>query len=360
MNKETNNEQREKYYLHYFRRTDIPALTEEELEQESAEIYARIRPAQVGRPRRLWYAAAAIVATLGIGLVVHSSATRDIAANPSLAATPGAEIGPAVRAATLELADGTRLSLSGLKDGHIAGQRGVSISKLSGDILLYTKQAATPAEENTIEFNTLSTVKGQQYQVCLPDGTKVWLNAASSITFPASFAHQKRREVRLTGEAYFEVAKDKEHPFIVNTQKQKVEVLGTHFNISAYADEATAKTTLLEGSVRVSNERETRVLLPGQQSQATKGDIAVSRTDLKESVAWKNGEFIFNNEALSDILKEVARWYSIEVIQLADHKDLRLSGTISRTKNLSTVLRALEMTGNITFRVEGKKVYVVK
>jgi len=361
----TENEQQAKYRLHYFRRDDIPVLSEDELKEESEQIFNELmqgHASKSGLVRPLWYSAAAAAAVLLVasGLYLFSgyndhSRQDSIAKNTS--ETNINDILPGKQTATLTLANGKKIDLDEAAQGEIAEQNGVLISKTSGGGLIY---AAKKLKTNTTEFNTLSTVKGQQYQVVLPDGSKVWLNAASSITYPANFTNLKNRMVQLRGEAYFEVAKDKSHPFIVKTEKQHVEVLGTHFNVNSYDDEKSTTTTLLEGSVKVFSGKGEKVLLPGQQSSLAKNSMLISKADVNETVAWKNGDFIFNNEEFSNILRQLSRWYNVEIVDSGHHENLHLSGTISRSKNISTVLRALEVTGKVKFKIEEKTVVVIE
>jgi ferric-dicitrate binding protein FerR (iron transport regulator) len=242
---------------------------------------------------------------------------------------------------------------------------------------------------------TAATPRGGTYQITLPDGTKVWLNAASSLKFPASFGSLKTRSVELTGEGYFEVAKDKAHPFIVATAKQEVQVLGTHFNINAYNDEGSTKTTLLEGSVSVSSlplysssrgkrsderplghatsrdlsyrrddggGRDDVVLKPNQESVLTNNaQIRVTDVTAEDAVAWKNGDFVFRGEALESVMRKVARWYDVEVVYADDvPRDVVIGGYVSRSRNISVVLERMAKTGRIKFKIEGKKITVMK
>jgi len=359
--KRNDEEQAAKYRLHYFRRNDVPALTESELEEESARIYQSLmegRAIQPVKSRRLWYQ---VAATAAVGLIVaglfyfnqQQPAGKPVGAEVVYTN----DIAPGKLGATLTLANGKKIDLSVAANGLIADQEGVSISKTSDGKLVYTIKDSNSSIQ---EFNTLSTVNGQQYEVILPDGSKIWLNAASTLTYPANFAKLNKRKVELNGEAYFEVAKDKSRPFIVRTDRQEVEVLGTHFNVNSYRNEDAIKTTLLEGSVRVSDSKSQKVLLPGQQSLLTDDALRISKVDVDEAVAWKNGDFIFKNEEFNTILRQIARWYNVEIVNSKHRPDLRLSGTISKSKHLSTVLKALEVTGEIKFKIEGKRVTVLE
>ncbi|WP_431292934.1 FecR family protein [Pedobacter sp. P26] len=196
----------------------------------------------------------------------------------------------------------------------------------------------------------------------LPDGTIVFLNAESSLKYPVSFVEKGKRQVFLTGEGYFEVAKDRSHPFIVKTTRQEVQVLGTHFNINSYDDEAATTTTLLEGSVLVSNSNLVqKVLRPGEQSVLSSGRIQVAPADVEEAIDWKNGEFIFGGDNFRTVMRKIERWYNIEVIyEPSAPINLQLGGFSSRSRNISTVLKMIAKTGEVHFRIEGRKVFVSK
>jgi len=356
-----------KYWLHYFSKDDIPQLSEDELNQETEAIYNSLMEGRApAKVKRLWYpavAAACLLMVLGIGLFYFSQQNTEIPKN-DIVTTSINDVAPAKNTATLTLANGKKIILSDAPTGLIAEQANVSIFKTEDGKLVYKAKSSTAnvqeaASENP-GLNTITTARGQQYQVELSDGTKIWLNAASSFTFSATFASLKQRKVELNGEAYFEVAKDKVHPFIVKTDKQEVEVLGTHFNVNSYSDENTTKTTLLEGSVKVSDKKAQKILRPGQESLLSKSELSVRNVNTEEAVAWKNGDFIFDNEDFGSILRQVARWYNVEIIDSGNHEGLHLTGTVSRSKNISAVLKALEVTGKVKFKVDGNRVIVTK
>lgn len=314
----------------------------------------------------LWYrmvAAAAVLLIVGTSLYLYKSGISSFFKDDLADAK---HIAAGKNTATLTLSNGRQINLSDASKGLLADESGISINKTSDGQLVYEVKGGTAAG-NENRLNTISTPKGGQYQVVLPDGSKVWLNAASSIKFSSDFAGHNQRKVQLMGEAYFEVAKDKSHPFIVQTDKQNVEVLGTHFNINAYRDEELTKTTLLEGSVRVSlpgDVTETRrndafvILKPGQQAVLADGPLAINQTDMEEAVAWKNGYFKFNSESLSSIMRKLSRWYDMEVIYKGGISRDRFGGTISRYKNVADVLEMLESTKLVKFKVEGRAIIV--
>lgn len=204
-------------------------------------------------------------------------------------------------------------------------------------------------------MNTLSTGRGETYQVQLPDGSKVWLNAMTSLKYPANFSTSKERRVRLDGEAYFEVSKDKQHPFIVSSDNQEVKVLGTHFNISGYPDEASVKTTLLEGAVLVNN----RELKPGQQASLKEKIITITNTDVEEAVAWKAGMFMFTDLNLGELMKMVSRWYDVDVVYTSKEViNQQFSGSVSRFQKVSQLIQVLERTNLVKFKIEGRKITI--
>ncbi|MGN7989186.1 FecR family protein [Pedobacter sp. 22226] len=271
------------------------------------------------------------------------------------------DVAPGKNKAILTLANGKKISLSDATTGNIAEEAGFSITKTADGQLVYNIAESENVEDTRL--NTISTPNGGEWQIRLPDGSTVWLNAASSIRYPLNIGTAKQRVVKLDGEAYFEVAKDKLHPFIVETDKQSVEVLGTHFNINSYNDEIITKTTLLEGSVRVSqkNTNQSEILKPGEQSILSVSGIDVRGVDVDEAIAWKNGYFMFNNEKQVSILRKVARWYNVEV-EYADPeaKEVMYYGTVSRFEKISKVLRKFEQTGEVRFDIKGNKLIVYK
>lgn len=276
------------------------------------------------------------------------------------------DIAPGSNKAVLTLADGRKISLTDATSGELAEQSGINITKAADGQLLYTISDASSAS-GKLEFNTIETPKGGQYQIVLPDGTKVWLNAASSLKFPVSFTSLKERQVELVGEAYFEVAKEKAHPFIVSTEKQKIQVLGTHFNVYAYKEESAVKTTLLEGSVEVfgtssKSDLHNKVKLsPGEQSISTNNGIEILRVDTEEAVAWKQGYFRFDDESLENIMRKISRWYNVDVYWEDDGtKKETYAAVTTRFDNVSRLLKMLEQTGDAQFEIEERIIKISK
>lgn len=266
------------------------------------------------------------------------------------------DILPGTNKAILTFDDGSKVILDTSKNGNLAKQGATNILKPEKGQLVYQSNKAT---SNRPMYNTVTTPNGGQYQIVLSDGTKVWMNAASSLRFPMVFVG-KERKVEMTGEVYFEVAKNAKMPFKVISNGQEVEVLGTHFNVMAYQNEKAIKTTLLEGSVKVTKDNHSAVLQPGQQSKVgfTNGIFrTLNEVSLDEELAWKNGNFQFNNTSLETIMRQLERWYDVEVQYIGKVPDEHFTGKLPRNTNLSNVLKILSMS-DIQFKIEGKKIII--
>lgn len=270
------------------------------------------------------------------------------------------DIKPGGNKAYLILSDGKSIDLNEQRAGLIGKDVGKSILKTADGGIEYVDRHGHPiAASNAV--NTLRTPNGGHYKVVLGDGTKVWLNAASQLKYPADFKNLKERKIELMGEAYFEVAKDSAHPFIVQTDDQQIRVLGTHFNVNSYHDEGGSKTTLLEGSIRAVGKHAEAMIKPGQQViSSSTGQLKVDEADTELAVAWKNDQFMFESEPVKPLMKKLARWYDVEVIYSEDIPEIRFNGAISKFENISAVLKILENTGKVHFEVSGRKVYVTK
>jgi transmembrane sensor len=265
-------------------------------------------------------------------------------------------IQPGSNKATLTLSDGSVINLSDAQSGLISKQGNVTVGKTADGKLIYEVKSA---KNQALIYNTITTPRGGEYQVILPDGTKVWLNAESSIRFPSIFAGAERK-VQLTGEAYFEVAKNKEMPFKIDVNNMGIEVLGTHFNVNAYTNEADIKTTLLEGSVKLTSGNNQELLRPGQQASLGKQSrFKIHEVNVDEAVAWKNGYFIFDNEDIQDIMRKVSRWYDVDVVYQGKIDQGNFGGTVSRFNSVAGVLKSLELTGTVHFKVEGRRITVM-
>jgi transmembrane sensor len=315
-------------------------------------------PSSNDRIRKLWLriaAAASIVFCLGIGSYYYNHQKRDrqLVQNKPIEN----DVAAGSNKAYLTLGNGRRISLTDAKNGTIASQAGKTIQKTADGLIAYDISNSIHKTTEII-FNTIETPRGGQYQVVLPDGSKVWLNSASSLKYPAAFTGTNR-QVELNGEAYFEVAKDKAHPFKVKTNKETVEVLGTHFNINSYSDEPTIKTTLLEGSVKITTANQQQIIKPGEQA-VLGSSLKIQQADEEEVLAWKNGLFMFNDEPLESIMRKVSRWYDVD-IQYGDiDKTQSFGGGVSRFDNISKVLQKLEITRMVHFKIQGKTIYVTK
>jgi ferric-dicitrate binding protein FerR (iron transport regulator) len=255
------------------------------------------------------------------------------------------DVAPGSNKAMLTLTNGKTINLSNLKTGVVIDAAALTYN----DGTRIAEDSKTSGPQQMI----LHTPKGGTYQVVLPDGTKVWLNAASTLTFPATFTDLKERKVALNGEAYFEVAANVKQPFRVETTAQLVEVLGTHFNINAYESETIAKTTLLQGSIRVGK----LLLKPGEQAA---GAAKVTDINMDEIMGWKNGYFVFENEQLPSIMRKISRWYDVEIVFKGEMPVDEFGGRVTRFVNLSQVLKKLELTNKVHFKIEGKTVIVTK
>ncbi|TJZ60018.1 DUF4974 domain-containing protein [Sphingobacterium olei] len=314
-------------------------------------------PDRKNKTLKLWFKIATVAASLvliftGIYFFNHRPVTPS-----AIVKVEEQEINPGDFGATLTMANGKKISLASVSKGEIARESGIVITKTDDGRLMYQIDEKL-YDPNAI--NTLSTARGETYQVTLPDGSRVYLNAASSLTYSASLLQNGKRVVKLIGEGYFEVAKDRRHPFIVKTNKQEIEVLGTHFNISSYTDDEVEKTTLLEGSVKLSALGNSKLLKPGQQAKLSGGKIAIVETDADLVVAWKNNEFVVESEHIEAIMKMIERWYNVEVIYIGEKTRERFSGKVSRFDNLSKVLEIVESTGEAHFDIKGRTVYVSK
>ncbi|MCX2483332.1 FecR family protein [Pedobacter sp. MR2016-24] len=268
------------------------------------------------------------------------------------------DVAPGKHAATLTLANGKKIYLTDAAAGNLANESGVSISRNAKGEIVYTITENSNAAAGVM--NKLETSRGEQTQVRLPDGSTVCLNAASSLKYPVSFVNQKNRKVSLSGEGYFEIAKDKTHPFIVESKGQEIKVLGTHFNINAYSDESSSKTTLLEGSILISTVNNSQTLIPGSEATNDGKNINVQLVDTELAVAWKNNLFLFENEELGSIMRQVERWYNVEVIYSDNIAHERFGGGVSRFNSVAKLLKSLEATGKVHFRIEDRKIYVFK
>ncbi|MDQ7948424.1 MAG: DUF4974 domain-containing protein [Pedobacter sp.] len=315
-----------------------------------------LQPQETRKPVKWWPKIAIAASILAFFVPIYFLAVRQTNTNSELILKN--DIAPGKDGATLTLANGKKISVGEMDPGQVLNEPGIRISKTKDGQLIYQLSDDKNAH---VGFNTLATSRAEQTQVRLQDGTVIYLNAESSLKYPTSFARAEKRQVELTGEAYFEVAKDKDHPFQVQAANQSVEVLGTTFNISGYADEPTVKTTLLEGSVRIVNQNSnaTALLKPGEQAIVREGLLQKRTVEAEDVVAWKKGYFMFDNETLEEVMKKVARWYDLDVRYAdANIRYKTFFGSVSRFEQVSEVLKLLQKTGGVTFELKGKEIIV--
>jgi transmembrane sensor len=310
--------------------------------------------------------AAMILLTITTGIYFYSNRTIQVE-EQFVEINVKNDILPGNNKAILTLANGSKISLDDAANGLLASEGNIAITKTENGEIVYEKNNLEKNNDilNHAAINTIQTPKGGKFQVRLPDGSKVWLNSASTLSYPTAFTGSERK-VKLKGEAYFEIASNKKIPFRVESDGQIVEVLGTHFNINSYDDEDFTKTTLLEGSVKVILHSKsdvlgkTRMLKPGEQSltNSSQSGIRIENADTEKAVAWKNGYFKFKNTPIQQIMREVERWYDVELVYEGTMPTDEFTGFISNEVNISGVLKILEQSGGVKFSVKGKKIKV--
>ncbi len=329
--------------------TDQPGMTLPEADwkriwdgiQEAKKPVAKTIPI---RRRKVWLSAAAVLLLIAAGTTYFVSQKTNEKPVIAAGSFKGDIAAPGINKATLTLANGKKIILDSIGKGSLAFAGAASASKIGDGQLVYNNSTAI------VEYHTLANPKGSKpVELELPDGSIAWLNAASSITFPTAF-NGSTREISITGEAYFEVTHNAKQPFIVNAGNQQIEDIGTSFNVNAYTDEAGIKTTLVEGSVKINN----AVLRPGQQYLSGKVETA----DLDADLAWKNGLFVFNSVGIETVMRQVARWYDLEVVYEGKKTGDTFGGGITRSASLNQVLEILQ-SSKVHFRLEGRKLMVL-
>jgi transmembrane sensor len=347
---------------------DWPAATETEEKQVYDRMLSNIdRHIDATYPQPVplskWYYIAAAAAIFLVGSFATFLYLDKAAPEKIQVLTFKNDIMRGVKNAIMKVVFGCLVFFEGEKKYIFAHKLGLNIARISDGQLAFDKQQKdAQTGSGAPKYNTISTPKGGQYRIILPDGTKVWLNAISSIRFPSYFSAGERR-VEITGEAYFEVSKNKQMPFRVISGQQALEVLGTKFNINAYANEPQINTTLAEGSIRLNriNASESSILKPGEQAQLKTGSklgAKIVPADLDEALAWKNDAFVFNDMPITEIMQQIERWYDIELVYNGPKPDLRFTGIIPRNSNLSTFLKVLEGSGGLKFGIDHKKVFI--
>lgn len=300
--------------------------------------------------RRTWTAAAAILLLFAAGTTLYLNHRKTTTPAPAITKH---DIPPGHNGAVLTLSNGKQIVLDTAGNGMLTSDSHIKVIKKDGQLSYEGKTAE-------VLYNTVSTPKGRQWQLTLNDGTKVWLNAASSIHYPINFTG-KQRIIEITGEAYLEVSPNASAPFIVKTPTQEIQVLGTHFNINAYADEPILRTTLLEGSIKVSTAGKTILLHPGEQvaSNTATDDLVTTKPDVANVIAWINGRFKFDHSDIKTVMRQIARWYDVEVEYRGSLPDYQFAGGTFRNNNLSEVLQVLELSG-LHFKLENHKIIVMQ
>lgn len=309
---------------------------------------------------KVWMAsAAALLIFMSVGFYFFRlKQSQPVAISKKIDVIPGGN------KAILTLADGSEIILDQVANGRLAKQGNITINKASEGQLVYDASESNINNDNArITYNTISTPRGGQYHVILPDGSKVWLNSASSINFPTAF-NGNERNVTITGEAYFEVVTNTSKPFNVKANGTTVKVLGTHFNVMAYTDETLVKTTLLEGSVKVSSGKISNMIKPGEQAQITDENIKIINANLDEAIAWKKGYFYFKDTDIKTVMRQISRWYDVDVQYKGNVPETVFSGKMHKNVNASKVLEILSYF-KVNFRIEeplissGKKTIVI-
>lgn len=343
----------ESWYLQ-LNETSRRQLTDADLTEAEQNLWASLdaetRPAKTST---LWpriAAAASIILALAIGTYFITHPTQNIQQQ-----AVAQDIAPGTNKAYITLANGKKIMLTGAANGLLTTQGGTQINITANGQVAYTEGKTT---EQIAVYNTLSTPRGGQFALTLADGTKVWLDAGSSITYPVAFVG-KERAVSITGQAYFEVAHNTAKPFKVTAANQTVEVLGTHFNVDAYADEPAMATTLLQGKIKISVKGSgSKILAPGDQAQVSGSNIAItSLTDADAAIAWHKGMFRFKDASITEVMRQLSRWYDVDVTYEGKIPDTKFTGELYRNVSALKVSDVLSYA-NIHFRIAGKQIIV--
>lgn len=334
-------------------------LKGEDYNRIKSEIWTNIAPKQtvIYSYKKLWLrtaAAAALFISLGIGGYYFYQQANN---NQELISQN--EIKPGINGATLTLSNGKQIALDEAGQGKLSEEAGISISKSKDGLLIYEVKSESGTDDKK-HLNTLATARGESFLMILPDKSKVWLNADSRLVFDANMNHSAIRKVQLEGEAYFEVAKVKK-PFIVETGKQEIQVLGTVFNVKAYPSDLLTKTTLVEGRVSVKSAGQNLMLQPGEMAIASHSSLKKQQVDISEEIAWKEGNFIFTNEKLSEILKVIGRWYNIDFVFVDEQlQEETFEAMFPKTIPIQDILNVLQSTGKVKFEIKNRTAYVKK
>ncbi len=350
----------ESWYVNYSKNAQLPDIDDQQLEDSQQDnllkLLVKIRPRAKHNYFRYLKVAAAVSGFIIVSLTLFRSFTADKKQTATIKPIHTLQpIPPGGNKAILILSDGSSIALTDAKKGELANDKGVKINKKANGQITYTRNGVS-VEQQVNAFNTVITPRGGQYQLVLSDGTKVWLNSASSLKYPVTFTGNKR-EIELSGEAYFEVAHNQHKPFRVISNGQIVEVLGTHFNVNAYADEPAAKTTLLEGSVKVQSNGISKTIKPNEQVMLKDGAMSIAKVDVNEAVAWKNGFFYFKDDDIKSVMRQLARWYNVDIKYEGEIPQREFSGEISKNIDASKLLAILSFE-KITYHIENKTIII--
>jgi transmembrane sensor len=351
----------ETWYANYSKNARLPDINDQQLEQNQKDnllkLLAKIHPSA----KHNYFRSLSVAAAVSGFIIVSLTLLKPIIFDKKQTATvipvhnTPPPLPPGGNKAILILSDGSSIALNDAQKGELANDKGVKIDKKTNGQISYTRNGAD-ANQLANAFNTVITPRGGQYKLVLSDGTKVWLNSASSLKYPLSFTGNKR-EIQLSGEAYFEVAHNRHKPFRVISNGQIVEVLGTHFNVNAYADEPAIKTTLLEGSVKVQSNGISKTIKPNEQVMLKAGTMNIAKADVTEAVAWKNGFFYFKDDDLKSVLRQLARWYNVDIKYEGEIPQREFSGEISKNIDASKLFAILSFE-KITYQVENKTIII--
>jgi transmembrane sensor len=347
----------EDWYLQ-FEQKDLTDLSYQEREADLDKIWARLPVHHTNtKSIKIWYriAAAAVILiflTVGAYMIKQQYPDQEVVMQTLNRTTK-----PGGNNAVITLSDGRQIALTDADNGQLAVQNDITITKTANGKVVYKPGTAAG---NKLVYNTLTTPLGGTYSLTLADGTNVILDAGSSIRYPVAFNGSERR-VEITGQAYFEVAHNKAKPFRVSSNGQMVEVLGTHFNINAYHDEGSTKTTLTEGSIKITTDAKVALLKPGQQATTSSGTTAINvkGADVETALAWKNGIFRFKRADLQTVMRQFARWYNVEVVYEGEIPEAAITGKVQRTANAGQIIKILNDLG-IRFKVDGRKIIILQ
>jgi transmembrane sensor len=349
---------KEWYRQNSYQETEFPGDEMETYHSILNNVKNSIKPQERNNTLRNLKWAASVLLFLSAGLTVYFTKFSDVRKEHKAQA---GIISPGGNKAVLTLANGEKISLTDALKGYVARQSGIHITKAAGGQVIYTTSpdsSATVNNGNTVAYNTIETPIGGQFQIILPDGTKVWLNSLSSIKFPVSFARSKERRVELTGEAYFDVKHSENYPFRVITRGQITEDIGTEFNINAYPENVSVKTTLIKGSVRILSGNQSTLLKPGEQADLSTR-IKVMPANIDAVVAWKDGYFKFDDDNLEEIMKQIARWYAVKVVFKDESlKTESYGAVITRSSKISSLINLMQQAGNADFEIEGNTIMI--